>query len=525
MKPNLLESFERLLDEGWREVFSQQRIFSRVRCLTIGLLISVRAHLLSNAICATGRQFQDWTADYRVWSQSPWDGRELFDPVLDALPALLGSAEQPVLAALDDTMAKKTGRRIPGVAIGRDPMSPPFHVNLCYGLRFVQVSVLVTPPAGGAARALPVCFEFAPPAVKPKSAKPAQAVTLADAATAENAIAEETSLENNLSTAPAQTGSKPAATPEEIAYRQEKKLRRLPQVGLNAIIGLRESLDARPELRQRKLVVSGDGSYTTRLVLQGLPHDTIYIGRIRKDAKLHFPVETSTVKTNGRPRRYGPVAPTPGEIYLDESNPWTEVRCFVAGQFRTVLAKVLKTVYWRNTGVDLPVQVVVIKAAGYRLRKGGKTLYRHPAYLISTNPDMPLQELVQAYLYRWEIECNHRDEKSLLGVAEGHVRNPEAVRRLPQLQVAAYSLLLLASLLSSGFTREGGEYLPLPKWRRVAEQSRPSLLDMLNLMRHQIFARSLQHTVSGFEDFIKVVPTQLKASKPLSPEILTTFAA
>jgi hypothetical protein len=514
MKPNLLETFERLLDEGWRDVFSQQRIFKRVRCLTIGLLVSVRAHLLSNAICATGRQFQDWTADYRVWSQSPWEGRELFNPILDALPSLLGSADQPVLAALDDTMAKKTGRRIPGVAIGRDPMSPPFHVNLCYGLRFVQASVLVTPPTGGAARALPVCFEFAPPAVKPKSGKRAQATA-----------PERASLEKSGSTAPAKADRKPAATPEEIAYKQEKKLRRLPQVGLNAIISLRESMDARPELRQRKLVVSGDGSYTTRLVLQGLPRDTIYIGRIRKDAKLHFPVETSSAKTNGRPRLYGPVAPTPNEIYLDDSKPWTEVRCFVAGEFRAVLVKVSKTVYWRNAGVDLPTQVVVIKAAGYRLRKGGKTLYRHPAYLISTDPDMALQMLVQSYLYRWEIECNHRDEKSLLGVAEGHVRNPEAVRRLPQLQVAAYSLLLLASLLSSGFTRKGGEYLPLPKWRRVAEQSRPSLLDMLNLMRHQIFARSLKQPVLGFEAFSKIVPTPLKASKPLSPETLTTFAA
>jgi hypothetical protein len=501
MKPNLLETFERLVNEGWRGVFSPERVFARVRCLTIGLLVSLRTHLLSNAICAAGRQFQDWTADYRVWSQSPWEGRELFNPILDALPSLLGSAEQPVLAALDDTMAKKTGRRIPGVAIGRDPMSLPFHVNLCYGLRFVQVSVLVTPPAGGAARALPVGFEFAPPAVKPKSGKRAPATTLAKAV------------------------GKPAATPEEIAYKQEKKLRRLPQVGLNSIIGLRESMDARPELRQRKLVVSGDGSYTTRLVLQGLPHDTIYIGRIRKDAKLHFPVETSSVKINGRPRQYGPLAPTPDQLYLDDSKPWIEVRCFVAGEFRTVLAKVLSCVCWRNAGVDLTTQVVVIKAAGYRLRKGGRTLYRHPAFLISTDPGMPLQMLVQAYLYRWEIECNHRDEKSLLGVAEGHVRNPEAVRRLPQLQVAAYSLLLLASLLSSGFTREGGEYLPLPKWRRVTELSRPSLLDMLNLIRHQIFARDLKRPVVGFGDFIKNIPTQMKDSKPFSPEILTTFAA
>ena len=56
--------------------------------------------------------------------------------------------------------ARKTGRHIPGVSMARDPTSPAFHVNLCYGLRFVQVSVLVSPhEAPGAARALPVRFD------------------------------------------------------------------------------------------------------------------------------------------------------------------------------------------------------------------------------------------------------------------------------------------------------------------------------------------------------------------------------
>ncbi len=62
---------------------------------------------------------------------------------------------------------------------------------------------------------------------------------------------------------------------------------------------------------------------------------------------------------------------------------------------------------------------------------------------------MNLAALLQAYIDRWEIECNHRDEKSLLGVAQGQVWNPNAVRRLPQLQVAGYSLLLLASIRRS----------------------------------------------------------------------------
>jgi hypothetical protein len=513
MKPNLLQVFDQLLNEGWRGIFSQQRVYARVRCLTLGLLVCLRTHLISNAICATGRQFQDWTADYRVWSQSPWEARDLFNPILEALPGLLSAADAPVLAALDDTMTKKTGRGIPGVAIGRDPMSPPFHVNLCYGLRFVQTSVLVYPAEGGAARALPVRFEFAPPAVKPKGMKRQPVTTAAPASVQQPGEPQ----------SPAKAERK-TATPEEVAYKQEQKLRRLPQVGLNSIIGLRESMDARPGLADRKLLVSGDASYTTRLILRNLPHDTVYIGRIRKDAKLYYPIVHSDKKANGRPRRYGLLAPTPDQILCDSTD-WIEVRCFVAGEFRMVSVKVLKTVYWRNAGTDVPVQVVVIKAPGYRRRKGGKVSYRRPAFLISTDPDLSLQILIQAYIYRWEIECNHRDEKALLGVAEGHMRNPESVRRLPQLQVAAYSLLTLASLLNSGFTRQGGDYLSLPKWRSTTPGTRPSLTDMLNLLREQIFARDLDHPIISFKDFIKNTSVALNASKPLSPQILTTFAS
>ena len=136
----LLETFDTLL-QSWRGVFSQERTFGRARRLTFGLLTCLRVHLTSTAICASGRQFQDWSADYRVCSRSPWEPRQLFDVVLDHLPDLLPSAQDPVFAALDDTIWKKTGRRSPGVKVLRDPLSPPFHVNVCYGLRFVQASV------------------------------------------------------------------------------------------------------------------------------------------------------------------------------------------------------------------------------------------------------------------------------------------------------------------------------------------------------------------------------------------------
>jgi hypothetical protein len=89
----LLETFDGLL-QGWRSVFSQERTFERVRRLTFGLLTGLRVHLTSTAICASGRQFQDWSADYRVCSRSPWEPRQLCDVDLNLKVAVIGSAEQ-----------------------------------------------------------------------------------------------------------------------------------------------------------------------------------------------------------------------------------------------------------------------------------------------------------------------------------------------------------------------------------------------------------------------------------------------
>lgn len=483
---NLLDTFDALLEQ-WQGVFSQQRIFLRARRLSFALLSCLRLHLTSTAICASGRQFVDWSADYRLCSRSPWQPQRLFDPILDHLPSLLASPKAPVVAALDDTLCKKTGRKIPGVRMARDPMSPPFHVNLCYGLRFVQLSLLVSPTqTAGPARALPVRFDLAPPALKPKKNAPAQLWDI---------------------------------------YREEKKQRTLSHAGIAAIASLRQSLDQNSQTCHRQLIITADASYTNRHVLRNLSTQTTYIGRIRKDAKLHYYPPKTEGKSNGRPRLYGPQAPSPEQILQDPTIPLLTVRCFAAGKLRLIPVKVFaQPLQWRKAGPDFPLQIVVIKPLGYRLRKGAKLLYRQPAFLICTDPNLDLHTLVQSYLYRWEIECNHRDEKSLLGVAQGQVRNPLAVSRLPQLQVAAYSLLLLASLLSSGFQRTA-DYFPLPKWRRKA--IRPSLLDLLILLRHQIFARATHRSpLLDFDHFLTSVYLPKKSEKPPSPaEMIATCAA
>ncbi len=475
---NLLSAFDALL-QPWRDVFPQQRSFHRAYRLALSLLVCLHDHLTSKAICTTGRQFLDWTADYRLFSRSPWNVHRLFDAVIDGALAFLSPDLMPVIMPLDDTICRKTGRHIPGVQSWRDPLSPKFHSNLISGLRFVQASLVVYPAQPGPARALPVRFQ--PAALPPKPKKNASETERAD-------------------------------------YQKQRKLRSLSIAGANVIQDMRDALNQRPATAKRPLLVPVDGSYTNQPVFSRLPDNTILLGRIRKDAKLCLPLD-SPASSKGRSRRFGKLAPTPQEILADESIPFLEVRAFAAGQLRDFRIKVADKVFWRKSGPDRPLRLIIIKPLGYRLRKGSKLLYRDPAFLICTDLALPLEFLLQAYVYRWEIECNHRDEKSFIGVAEGQVRNPNAVDRLPQFQVAAYSLLLLASLHAYGFGRSG-DFLPLAKWRRPS--SRPSIADLLELLRGQLLDRSCPVPPAVHSIDFKFIPVHdTKSTKSAQPALDT----
>jgi hypothetical protein len=107
------------------------------------------------------------------------------------------------------------------------------------------------------------------------------------------------------------------------------------------------------------------------------------------------------------------------------------------------------------------VRVVVVRPLAYRPRKGAHLLYRNPAYLLCTDPDLPLDRLLQSYLWRWEVELNFRDEKTVIGVGEAQVRTKEAIEAVPAFIVAAYAFLLLAGTENN----KSESLLPKPKWR------------------------------------------------------------
>jgi DDE superfamily endonuclease len=433
----------------------------------LATLVSPCRGTISNLICLCGRAHQDWTADYRLYSRDRVDPELLFQHGLIEIHSHLPPGA-PLVAAIDDTLARKTGTRIEGVGWKRDPLGPAFQTNLVRGQRFVQLTA-AWPGPDGQARMIPIDFTHAPSPPKPAKRAPAA---------------------------------------EHQQYKEKQKQQRLNVVALARIQHLRQTLPA-----SRKLVVAGDGSYTNADILKGLPENTVYIGRIRKDAVLH--ALPGPPPATGRPPSYGAQLQTPEQLRTDDTVAWQTIEAFAAGQRHAFKIKSLGPALWRKSGADCPLRVVVIAPIGYRLRKGSRLLYRQPAFLICTDPDKPLEELVQEYLWRWGIEVNFRDEKTLIGTGEAQVRTPASNRNQPAVTVAAYALLWIAAqkLMHRG---ETPPHLQPPKWRQ-AEHGRASPAistgDLLRALRCELWAPQL--SAQSFSHFTSPPPVDTTAQKPV----------
>ena len=460
------------------DAFRQHRTWKRAKRLGFGQLACLGRHTIASLICAGGRQGDDWSADYRLFARDKWNVDDLFAPVVRGVLHML-PGEAPLVVAMDDTSLRKTGRKIPGVGYRRDPMSPPFHVNLVTGQRFVQLSAMVPAgPAPSSARGVPVRWRHCPPVPKPKAS--------AD---------EETKK----------------------TYRKKCREKNLSTCGRDQIKQLRHEMDHLHHAKHRRLVVAVDGSYTNKTVLRDLPDRTTFIGRIRKDAKLHHPPRAEQQCQFGRQRRYGDVAHTPEELRTDDNIPWQSVQACASGRTHTFRIKEMKPVLWRKAGVDLPVRILVIAPTRYRLRKGSRFLYRQPAFLLSTDQDMPIEELLQYYVWRWDIEVNHRDEKQLIGVGQAQVWSPQSVERQPAFAVASYAYLLLAALRVYGINERRPD-LPIPKWQKGEDTpGRVSTQKLLQQLRSELWAYAIERLEGSFSDFVNDPTKDAKCRKSEIP--------
>jgi hypothetical protein len=434
-------------------------------------------HTISGLITVLGGQFEDWTADYSLYSKARVHSEAIFSEVRRQVDVLSGNARS-LCVALDDTILRKVGKCIPGSAYRKDPLGPPFNVNLVWAQRRLQISAAVA-DTDGEVRMIPIAFKDASTPRKPRK----------------------NSEDETLQT-----------------YREQMKQRNLNAVAVEALESLQDQRAKENNGIAPTLHVVVDGSYTNKRVLRKLPANTTLIGRVRKDAKLS--AKPTSQEPKGRKKIYGEDLPTPEQIRQDPDIDWKKVIIRASGKDRNFEVKTLSPVRWRAAG-EMDIRLVVIRPIGYRLCKGARKLYTQPAYLICTNPDLPLEQILQEYVWRWDIEVNHRDEKTVLGVGQAQVRNENSVVHIPSTAVAAFAMLHMAAIKAYGL---GGRPVAVPpaKWRNPTKKKRPSTQDLINELRRELWAKSIRP--EHLNDFMNITKGDSKSVK-YEPNLCSTLFA
>jgi hypothetical protein len=428
----------------------------------LGMLLNLGRHTLTGCLTTQGREALDWSADYRAYSAGRLDPSLLFDSALNESVAAQ-PAKSRIWVGMDDSTLPKTGRRIGKTAWRRDPLSPPFSVNFQWGHRVLQSSLL-WPEKSGGARGLPVAFSILP---------------------------------NRPS-------KKERATLEAKARREAERQANVNENAVHQLSHLAEKI-------MRPMVAAVDGRFANKTFLRQLPKNCSAVARIRKDAVLFHPPES--IGGNGRPRFYGMQAPRPEELRQDESHPWIRVRVYAAGKYHEMKIKTLSPLRSKMSG-DIDGRLIVIAPLGYRLRTASRLLYREPAYLWVSEIHLEIEEALQGYVRRWEVEVNFRDEKTLLGVGQAQVRHPNSIERVPAWQVATYSALLWAAQTHTGQPEEPAQ-LPKPKWRGKRPPARASTPSLINQLRYDAWASAIKP--EAFNHFWSASPLDQKPLKlPLS---------
>ena len=435
--------------EAWIPIFAQPRSGRRAISQALGSIIGFGRRTLSRSIWALGKQDRDWSADYKLHARCTWNPDALFQPILQrALPLCSGPY---VVIAMDDTRVRKTGRKILSAFYQRDPLSPKFRFNLMWGLRFLQMTLLVPlyrSQPDVSPRSLPIRFQEVPALKRP---------------------------------------GKKASQADWQAYREAVKLHNLSQHAVRTLRGVRDSLDA-VGASDRPLLAVGDASFCNRTLFRCSLERVELLMRARKDIRLCFRAPA------GQRAFYGREKFTPEQIRQDASHSWQMANVFHGGQWRQLRYKSIPNVYWQGGAGQRQLRVLVVAPVPYDSGKGKRKYYRDPAFLLTTDCQTEPEPLLQAYFDRWQIEVNHREEKDTLGVGQAQLRNPSSVPRQPALVVAAYSALLLAGILVYNSKRTS-DFPPLPKWRRNA--NRPSCLDLVTVLRAEITQdRNIQSTIA-----------------------------
>jgi hypothetical protein len=359
------------------------RVWRHAQFLLLGAILTPGARTVTAALRATGLAMERRFTNYhRVLNRASWSARQGSRMLLSMLVTLLVPPEATIVLGADDTVERRSGRKINAKGCYRDAVrSSKSHVIRCFGLKWVSMMLLVAVPWSRRVWALPFLTALCWPVDK--------------------------------------RGQCRHKTSIDWVRQMSKQVRRW--------------------LPARRLVLVVDGGFAAvSLALACVKSRIAMVSRLRWDAALYHPPEPQPPGKRGR-------KPTKGrrqrslQAWASRSDtPWEDVEVAWYGGHRKQLWVFSHVALWYTPGLP-PVAIRYVLVADPE----GKL--RMEAFFCTDIEATPAQILEWAVM-RWSVEVTFQEARAHIGLETQRQWSDRAIARTTPVLLALFSIVTVLAL-------------------------------------------------------------------------------
>lgn len=359
------------------------RVWVHAQVLLVGAMLAPGARTVTTALRAMGlaaeRRFTNY---HRVLNRAAWSARQGSRILLGLLITLLVPPGAPIVLGADDTVERRSGRKITAKGCYRDAVrSSKSHVIRCFGLKWVSMMLLVPVPWSRRVWALPVLTALCWPAETPQRRRHKTSV-------------------------------------DWVRQMMQQVRRWLPR-------------------RQLVLVVDG-GFAAVALALACVNHHVAMVSRLRWDAALyHRPGPQPPGKRGPKPLK-GRRQRSLQDWASRSDTPWEDVEVNWYGGQRKKLWVFSHSALWYTPGLP-PVEIRFV------LMGDPEGKLRMEAFFCTDLQATPVQ-ILEWVVMRWSVEVTFEEARAHLGVETQRQWSDKAIIRTTPVLLGLFSLVTLLAL-------------------------------------------------------------------------------
>ena len=389
-------------------------------------------------LAGDGLSRKTFSCYHRFFSQARWSVDEIGHIVLQLVLKFIPS-DAPIVVAVDDTLNRKTGKRIWAAGMHHDPLrSTARRAVFSFGHNWVVLSVqLRLPFAPGKTWSLPILMRLY--RRKQKKGKP----------------------------------GRPRGERKAIGQAKPTEYRTRPQLAREMLALLASWLPG------RTIHVVGDSEYAGKSISRHLPDNVHLTSRMVMNAALYEQPPKRHKGQRDAPRKKGKRLPSPAERAKSKSCRWKKITVNIYGKRVRVWYKTCVALWYNSAGAR-PLRIVVVRDPSGR---------RKDDCFFTTDLGLSPKAILELFAMRWPLEVTFYNAKQCLGLEDPQNRTPAAVKRTAPLALHLYTLTIL------WFAEHGScdlaAYRKAHPWYR--RKQTPSFADILTCLR----AASLNESISG----------------------------